>query len=490
MRSKRFFATMACIVALLGVAATNSALAQPCSCTSATLMGTPANIKYSAFPNGTDWNGTVGSGIEIPASMWVPTSWNTGVPPGRFNVDIQSTKLRVDFASDASYGQGAPGAQFTFKLNPLAPPPCGPAKVVSSVVTTNKGDATAYVTSNSSFNSALNTVTIAFGNIGSQPYSDWRKNDWIEAQLKFDCVNSVSMPLHGVTAVTPGPVNACIPYQLCFDVNVPNTQAVFGQAALSLQLTQNGFPVGLPITATVTQDGIKCFQLPALPAGTGYDYVLTTTFTYPGVPSQTTTTQSPIQGMNNDLVCSSGTPASTCCPPLEGKEMTGSLFWHSGVASSTYTMNAVTTQTTPAWNTLATATNAYLNYLKLICPTVATIRTKFTASTASQMGPNGVPQIMQGAPFTVTYVGFGTPSVGSFGATFNDNVDYIITADTQAYNSQGQVVQCGFDAASCNKLDRFTFRFGFQGIMVQPSGSGSKPAAPVPGQTRALTVNG
>lgn len=487
MKPRYFRALLATLASTATLAWIPGASAQPCTCTNASLIGTQANVHYANYNPNTDWNGTVVNSVEMPASS-NPLQWNNSQ---RFNVDILANKLRVEFAVDAYYGQGSPvGSQFKFTLNPVAPAPCGAAKIVGATFTTNRADASNYINAQSSFSSSPNIVTIVFGNGGPSPFADWRKNDWIEAQLKFDCANSVSMPPHGVTAVTPGPVNACVPYQLCFDVNVPNTPAVLGQAALSLQLTQNGFPVGAAIPATVAQDGIKCFQLPALPAGTGYDYVLTTTFTYPGVPSQTTTTQSPVQGMNNDLVCSSGTPASTCCPPLEGKEMTGSLFWHSGVSNSTYTMNAVTTQTTPVWNTLATATNAYLNYLKLICPTVATIRTKFTASTASQMGPNGVPLIVQGAPFTVTYIGFGTPSVGSFNATFTDNVDYIITADTQAYNAQGQVVQCGFDAASCNKLDRFTFRFGFQGMVVQPSGSGSKPAAPVTGQTRALTVNG
>jgi hypothetical protein len=316
-------------------------------------------------------------------------------------------------------------------------------------------------------------------------------------ELRVQSTQPPTMYPHGVIAVTPGPVNTCAPYKLCFDVNVPNGPVGNGGATLNLQVVNNAnpnSPVVISAQAQTTNvDGQICFQMPALPAGTSYDYIVTTNFTQslPGIPPLTDqqVLQSPLPGPDNDLVCA-GKTASTCCPPLEGKEMTGSLFWHTGVANSTFTMNAVTAQTTPAWNTLATATNAYLNYLKLICPTVANIKTTFTLSAATAMGPTGMATGPVLGTFTVTYLGSGFPSVGTFGATLNDNVNYIIVADTQAYNSQNQVVQCGFDAASCNKLDRFTFNYGFQGLILPGTGSGGTSAAPARGAERALRTNG
>lgn len=316
---------------------------------------------------------------------------------------------------------------------------------------------------------------------------------------------AVIMPAHGVTAVpTAGPVNACAPFKLCFDVNVPNNAVGNGQGTFTLQITQNGFPVSTPSVPPITtgQDGQICFQVPALPAGLGYDYILNSTYTYfpNGQPPVNDTIYpplfSPIQGPNNDLVCN-GPAASTCCPPLEGKDQTASLFYSGSVVNGPFPMDPVSTQTSPAWAALATSTNAYLNYLKVICPTVATIKTTFTASTATAMGPTGMPITTQGTPFTGTYTGIassGLPSASGFNAMFNQDVNYVIIANTQAYNAQGQVVQCGFNAAACNKLDRFTINIpSIQGIIVSPGTGTGNPKAALPagqGSARTFRIDG
>jgi len=151
-----------------------------------TLLGTQANVHYASYPSSTDWNGTVTNPVELPGGT-NPLSWNS---PNRFNIDLQASKVRIEFANGpASYGQPV---QFKFTLNPLAPTPCGAATIVGSIVTTNRADAASYVTSQSSFNS--NSVTIMFGNIGPPltAFADWKKGDWIEAQLTFACQGGTS----------------------------------------------------------------------------------------------------------------------------------------------------------------------------------------------------------------------------------------------------------------------------------------------------------
>ncbi len=193
MRPRKLLSILAALAALAAAALAPSASAQKqingCNCANATLIGTQANVHYANYPPATDWNGTVGTGIEMPAAT-NPLIWNT---PKRFNVDLQASKIRVEFAQLATYGQ--PGSQFQFTLNPVAPPPCGAAKVVGSVITTNRADAAPYVIPGSSFGTPVNTVTVVFGNQGGTlPFLDWRSDDWIEAQLTFDCFGGTTQP--------------------------------------------------------------------------------------------------------------------------------------------------------------------------------------------------------------------------------------------------------------------------------------------------------
>lgn len=154
-----------------------------CQCDLTTLMDTQAKIHYANFNQNTDWTGPVTSGIEVPSSPGTTPPWQN---PQRFNINVQASKIRVEFARDASYGFGA---QFLFTLAPRSPASCGAATIVGSSVTTNRPDAKPHVTTPVF---TANTVTVVFDNVtspagGPRAFPDWKKGDWIEAQLKFAC---------------------------------------------------------------------------------------------------------------------------------------------------------------------------------------------------------------------------------------------------------------------------------------------------------------
>lgn len=161
-----------------------------CQCDLTTLMGTQATIHYASFPSNTNWTGPVTSGIEVPSSPGTTPSWQN---PQRFNINVQASKIRVEFARDASYGFGA---QFLFTLAPHAPAPCGAATIVGSSVKTNRSDAKPHVTTPVF---TASTVTIVFDNVtspagGPRAFPDWKKGDWIETQLKFACGDGTQPP--------------------------------------------------------------------------------------------------------------------------------------------------------------------------------------------------------------------------------------------------------------------------------------------------------
>jgi hypothetical protein len=206
----------------------------PCRlCVEPGLMGTQANVHFSNSPLNTDWNGTVSNVVEMPSATNT-LSWNN---PGRYNIDLQYNKVRIEFARNA--GAYGPLAQFKFTLNPTAIRACGPVKIVGSTISTNRPDAASYVTSQSSFDSTTNTVTISYGNQG-QGFEDWRKGDWIEAQLSFECQTPPNVP----------PVSTCCP-----PVNKQMVKGMFkhegnaaGNYTMSLDTTSpatNSFVTGL-----------------------------------------------------------------------------------------------------------------------------------------------------------------------------------------------------------------------------------------------------
>jgi hypothetical protein len=156
------------------------AAAQSCACANASLIGTAATINYSGGVASNNWNGTVTTGIEVPSSMFSPPFWQN---PGRFNIDIQASTVRIEFARAATYGSGV-------YLNFLLNPNCPGARIVGATFTTNRPDAVPHLTTFSSFSTTLNSVKLDFGNLGppvTLPFADWQQGDWVQAQLRFDC---------------------------------------------------------------------------------------------------------------------------------------------------------------------------------------------------------------------------------------------------------------------------------------------------------------
>ena len=476
------------LAALAGIVSTSwmpsassqtQALTQPCTCTNASLISTQATINFASWNQ--PWTGAVTTTAEIYPNMPLPTpTWQN---PDRYTIDIQAQKLRIEFARDATYG---PGANLKFSLNPTAPAPCGAAKIVGASFTTNRADAAPTITSSSSFGTPANTVNVVYGNQGL--FADWRKGDWIEVPLKFDCFSPISMPPHSVTVLTPGPVNACKPYELCFDVNVP-TGPLPGKSDLSLQLYQNGNPIGAPLTHTMTADGKWCFPMPAITPGQGFDYVLTTTHTY-GFKSTVNSVvltdveidalpklgtpglhQGQQQGFNNDLVCDGPPPTgSTCCPPMNNTTISG-LFGHSGNSGNTYTEQFGGGAQGPA-NVAAFISNynAYLTILKWSCPNVASLQVTFSLYQTNALGGafSGTPI----ATNALTFNGSSSP-VGSttfFNAALSNNQFYGIQAITTPLGANGQPVKCGFDG-KCLADDRFTWIHSIGAKVAGPGGT-------------------
>ena len=358
MKSKNIFAVAA--IAVLVAASTVSAQTA-CNCSQTTLIGTQANIRFASFPASTDWNGTVTTGVEFPSTNSGPWTWN---PPHRFQIDLQASKVRIDFATTgpATYG---PGAQFKFTLNPLAPTQCGAASIVGSSVTTNRADAAPFVTSTSSFTG--NSVTIAFTN--QSFFADWNPGDWIEAQLTFAC---------------------------------------------------QGGPTG--------------------------------------------------------------TPPSTCCPPVD-KLMVQGMWGHQGNSASTY-LQPLDTSTAATTSSFVAGLNAYLAYLHVVCPQTVKLKVDFftgqvTAPTTSG-GPAGpltgadltVPKSTAWVSPTLTVSGLNTAlNAGMNNYVHTNGVWYRIAVKITGTNASGQTVNCGFNAQECAIDDTFGFVYNTAGKMAAGTSS-------------------
>ena len=276
---------------------------------------------------------------------------------------------------------------------------------------------------------------------------------------------------------------ACGPWKICFRVDVPNSAGANGTAQVNLQIYQNGLPVGplltpvagAPATTTtnpMTQDGIICFQVPLSapylnPALGGFDYVATTNYTLPGNTTLTPTVigsqpQGVVQGLNNDVKYDprscTGSTASTCCPPLDKASLSG-LFDHFGNSNLSYQMGAYLPATVTNRASFLAGYNAYLAYLKLICPTVAGLKVTFTLGTATASGSSINAPILGTSTFVVTSPSAPLTVPPMFLSSLNNNSWYGIYANTVAVNALGQTVNCGFDAKSCDLTDRFTFNY-------------------------------
>jgi hypothetical protein len=284
-------------------------------------------------------------------------------------------------------------------------------------------------------------------------------------------VQSSQMYPHGVIAVTPGPVNACAPYKLCFDVNVPNGPVGNGSANLSLQVVNNSVspPVAISTQGQSTNvDGQICFQMPALAPGSTYDYIVTTNFTQslPGIPPLTdqTVLQSPLQGPNNDLVCAGG--AADCCPGYLANNKLISMFDNPAHNTPTdYLMSL--NNSSPSYQAFINGVQAQLVLAKAsLCGANATsIKVTFTMwNTNSTTAPTGIPAGYAGwtqyatsprAPFTVTIPVVG-PASGAGGFMVPVNQSYfVVVATATLVGSLGEKLNCPDVSSDCFKKQRF-----------------------------------
>jgi hypothetical protein len=444
-----------------------------------TLTGTSVTSRYASFPTPYPAHTVAsGSAVEFPsAGLLAP---HPGLGTKRWDIDYDANTIRINFIDmPATYGGGA---AWTFDVRPICKLASGqsvPTTVTSISATTNKADAASYVTAQSSF--TANSVRLPFTNYHGAPnapgnYSDWKPGDYILATLKFaPCSGGVVMPPHDVTVLTPGPVNACRPYELCFDVNVP-TGPLPGKSDLSLQLYQNGNPVGLPLTHTMTADGKWCFQMPAIAQGQGFDYVLTTTHTY-GFPFNANSVvltdieidalpklgtpgvhQGQQQGLNNDLVCA-GAPASTCCPPVN-HDMVAGMFDDNASNSGAAYFESLQVGS-PAALSFVNGLNAYLSYLKFICPQTTNLKAEFfTGPVTAPTTVGGPAGLLTLTTPIATYTTGGNLAVSLAPLSTlsrNQGQYYRTSVKVTGVNSAGATVNCGFDATACALDDTYAF---------------------------------
>ncbi len=271
-----------------------------CNCSQATLLNTPAKVTFASFPStpANDLNVTVGAGYELLSTPGIAPSWQA---PQRFQIDISTNKIRLEMARDAFYGAGS---ILHFALKPTGAAPCT-ASLASATFSSNRSDAMPTVNSSTVVG---NTVHL---NIQNGILGDWRKGDWIEADLKFKCA-AIGTPNVGITPVVTTPINLCAPGKVCFNVDVFNGPVQTAPATVTFQPTQNGSPVGPLQTQMVNADGQICFSAGPVPPGQGWDYVVKASFPIPGAPPQIITLNSPVPGPNNDLVCAQNN--ADCCP--------------------------------------------------------------------------------------------------------------------------------------------------------------------------------
>jgi len=143
-------------------------------------------------------------------------------------------------------------------------------------------------------------------------------NDSTAVRLVIEAPDSCATPTPPVD-IKPLPVTqsgVCGPWQVCFDVDIFNTAVANSPATVSLQLYQNGLPVGTPLVQTAIKDGKICFDIPASTNGLGYDYTVRAVFPIPGqapiikILGNAQIGQSGAQ--NDDLACKP--PTASCCP--------------------------------------------------------------------------------------------------------------------------------------------------------------------------------
>jgi hypothetical protein len=305
------------------------------------------------------------------------------------------------------------------------------------------------------------TVTVRFvtRDCGKGGHAGWAYVD----DVCDDCAKSPD----GSISFNAAASNNCGPGKLCFDYTVPKAGTTTGTTKITLNLMQNGAIVQTLQSPTLTSNGQYCFTLDAALLASlnnnlgAFDYGVTANPAINGVslpPKLIGSTPNGINTTQNDdyrIGCNT-TPqntASTCCPPLD-KQLLRSMFAHIGMANSTYNMRLIPSAATNFQN----GYNAYLNYLKFVCPNVTKLRVTFQLNTTTGAGGPLTP--IPGAVATATFNG-GTPIYAPssfFTQALNNNAWYGINAVTEGLDANNQPASCGF-SGRCNSDDRFTFQF-------------------------------
>jgi hypothetical protein len=177
--------------------------------------------------------------------------------------------------------------------------------------------------------------------------------------------------------------------------------------------------------------------------------------------------------------CDPVTPvASTCCPPLTGLAVRDMFTRLQSSVGSPY--GDALDVAGPAFTNFVAGQQAYLGFLKFVCPAVDKLSITFTPKTANVLsGPwTGSPAGL--SPFTI-YIPVSGPATGTggnFGGLFTPGPTvYGIQAEINGVTASNGPVNCGFDVKSCSATDRFTWVYNI-GFKVAPAADGSVPVPP------------
>ena len=167
------------------------------------------------------------------------------------------------------------------------------------------------------------------------------------------------------------------------------------------------------------------------------------------------------------------TQASTCCPPVNGKPMVQAMFKHVGNAANTYTQPLDTASATTA--SFVTGLNAYLTYLKSVCPQTVKLKAEFftgpvTAPPPLPLGSPAGPLLGLDAAIPKSSVIFSSLTIAGLNAALNglggmnlyphnNGQHYRIAVKITGVNAAGAPVNCGFNAIECARDDTFGFMY-------------------------------
>lgn len=150
------------------------------------------NVNYPAVA-------TVTSDVEFQNYGTFPLSANT--QPPRWNIDIDSAQIRIEFVHPSGMASYGPGFVFNFKdLDPQLPGCTGMPIIVNGITTTSRSDVP-FTMTGSQFRA--HEVDIPLGPPTSEPGTtyDWAIGDWTETKLVFACAPPLMPP--GSSIATP-----------------------------------------------------------------------------------------------------------------------------------------------------------------------------------------------------------------------------------------------------------------------------------------------